>query len=115
MPLKKDRARAVIEAAFRRTADGLRFRPPRIPHAVAFMVMALAFHTKEPYWVGDALIVFLFPELTPSEGSEAALLMQNFDAILGGITLTSFADTILLMGNQKVAPIAGWDKALSQL
>ena len=29
--------------------------------------------------------------------------------------MTSFTETILLMGNQKVAPIAGWDKAASQL
>ena len=29
--------------------------------------------------------------------------------------MTSFADTILLMGKQKVAPIAGWDEVESQL
>ena len=29
--------------------------------------------------------------------------------------MNSFADTSLLMGKQKVAPIAGWDKASSQL
>ena len=29
--------------------------------------------------------------------------------------MTSFTDTSLLMGKQKVVPIAGWDKALSQL
>ena len=35
--------------------------------------------------------------------------------ILGGVTLTSFADTSLLMGEQKVAPIAEWDEAESQI
>ena len=29
--------------------------------------------------------------------------------------MTTFADTSLLMGKQKVAPIAGWDEASSQL
>ena len=34
--------------------------------------------------------------------------------MVGG-TLTSFADMSLLMGTQKVAPIAGWNEAASQL
>ena len=34
---------------------------------------------------------------------------------IGGGTLTSFADTSLLMGKQKVSPIAGWDEVESQL
>ena len=51
-PLKKDRSRATMEAACRRTADSLRFRPPRIPHAVAVMVMALTFHTEDLDSVG---------------------------------------------------------------
>ena len=46
---------------------------------------------------------------------EAALLTRKWDAILGDGTLTSFADTSLLMGTQNVAPITGWDKAASQL
>ena len=52
-PLKKDRAQAAMEAACRRTVESLRFRTPRIPRAVAVMVMALAFHTKDPDGVGD--------------------------------------------------------------
>ena len=79
------------------------------------MVMALAFHTKDPDRVGDTLNIFLFPDLSPSAGSEAALLTRKWDVILGGGTLTSFADTILLMGEQKVAPIAEWDEAESQI
>ena len=102
-----------MEAVFRRTADSLRFRPPRIPHAVAFMVIALAFHTEDPDGVGDALNIFLFPDLSPLEGSEGGFVTRKWDAILGGRTLNSFADTNLVMGNHKVAPIAGWDKAVS--
>ena len=79
------------------------------------MVIALAFHTKYPDSVEDTLKIFLFPNLYPSTGSEAALFTRKWDVILGGGTLTSFADMILLMGNQKVAPIAGWDKAESQI
>ena len=63
----------------------------------------------------DTLKIFLFTDLYPSTGSEAALFTQKWDVILGGGTLNSFADMSLLMGKQKVAPIAGWDEAGSQL
>ena len=79
------------------------------------MVMALAFHTKDLDRAEDALNIFLFPDLSPSVESEAALLMQKWEAILGGVPLTSFADTSLLTGKQKVAPITGLDKSASQL
>ena len=47
-PLEKDMARASMEASYKRTAESLCFRPLHISHAVAVMVMALAFHTKDP-------------------------------------------------------------------
>ena len=81
--------------------------PPCTPHTVAVMDMVIAFHTKDPDRMEDELNIFLFPDLSPLAGSEAALLTRKWDTILGGVTLTSFADTILLMGNQKVTPIAG--------
>ena len=37
-----------MEAACRSTTNILRFCHPHIPHAVAVMVVALAFHTKDP-------------------------------------------------------------------
>ena len=48
-------------------------------------------------------------------GSEAALFMWKWDPILGGGAVTSFTDTSLLMGKRNAAPIAVWDKAVSQL
>ena len=98
-----------------RIAKSLRFRPLRIPHAVAVMMMELAFHNKDPDRVGDALNIFFFPDLSPSSGSEASLLTQKWDTIFGGGTLTSFAEKILLMKKQKVAPIVGWDESAYQL
>ena len=68
------------------------------------MVMVLVFRTKDPDGVGDALNIFLFPNISMSAGLEAALLTQKWDTILGGRTLTFFADTRLLMGKQKFAP-----------
>ena len=63
----------------------------------------------------DAPNIFLLPNLFPSAGLEVALLTRKWDAILGGGTLTSFANTSLLMGKKKVAPITVWDEASSQL
>ena len=79
------------------------------------MVMSLAFHTKDPYGMGGVLNIFLFPDLSPLTWLEAALLTQKWDLILGGGTLNFFTDTILMMGKKKVVPIAGWDKAESQV
>ena len=67
-PLKQDMARSKMEASYSRTADSLRFRPPRIPHTAAVMVMALAFHTKDPDGVVDALKIFFLPDPPPLEG-----------------------------------------------
>ena len=77
--------------------------------------MDTAFHTEDPGRVGRALNIFLFTNLSPLAGSEAARLTRNWDMILGGGTFTYFSDTSLLMGKQKVTLIAGWYEAASQL
>ena len=114
-PLEKYRARAAMEAACGHTAEILRFRPPCIPHAVAVMVMALNFHTKDPDWVRDTLNIILFPDLSPGGGLEAALRTRKWEAILSCDPLNSFVGTIQLMVNQMVVPVAGQDMAVSQL
>ena len=59
--------------------------------------------------IRDAIKIFLFPDLSPSEGSEAYLPVRRWGAILGGGTLTSFEDKILLLTNQKVKPVTSWE------
>ena len=61
----------------------------------------------------DTINVFLFPDLSPSASSEAALLARRWDAILGGGNLTSFAHTILLLSKQRVEPMAIWGRQRS--
>ena len=89
--------------------------PPCNLHSRAVMVTVLTFHTEEPDKVGGALNFLLFPDLPPLAVLEAALLTWKWDTILGGGTLTSFAETSLLMGKHKVPPIADWYKAASQM
>ena len=104
-----------MDAACCITAKGLRFRTPRISRSIAVIVLALAFHSEDPNRVGDAVNVFLFPDLSLLACSEAALLARRWDAVFGGGTLTSFVDTSLLLGHHKVAPVESLDKAASQL
>ena len=63
----------------------------------------------------DATNVFLFPELFPSEGSEAALLARRWESIRGGGTITSFVDTSLLLEKQRVKLVTSWEAAEKQL
>ena len=76
-----------MEVACRWTAEHLRFRAPHISHAVAVLVLGPAFYSRDPESVGDAINVFLFPELPPLEISEVALLARRWDDMIGGGTL----------------------------
>ena len=79
------------------------------------MVLDLAFKSKDPNGVGDAVKIFLFPDLSPASGSEAVLLIWRWNVVFVGGKLTSLANTILLLGRQKFAPVESWDEAASQL
>ena len=48
------------------------------------MITAPAFHTEDPDGVWGALNIFLFSDLSPLAGSEAALLTRKWNTILGG-------------------------------
>ena len=73
-PLKKARSRSEMEAACQLKTGGLRFCFPIISHSIVVVVLAFAFHTKDPYGVGETVNTFLFLDLYPAAGSEAALL-----------------------------------------
>ena len=90
-----------MEVEYHWTVEHLCFRAPHIYHAVAVLVLGLAFYYENPDSVGDAINVFLFHDLSPSAGSEAALLGRRWDAILGDGALIYFADTNLLLARQR--------------
>ena len=78
-------------------------------------MLELAFYTKKTNGVGDDINVLLFPELSPSTGSKASLLIRRWDTVLGYNTSTSFADTGTLLGKNKVVPIRIFDAAWNQI
>ena len=83
-PLNKDRSQEAMEATRQNTDNENHFKPPCIPHSDAVILMDIALDTKDPNGVGDTIHIFLFLEIYPSVGSEAALLTRKWDAILGG-------------------------------
>ena len=85
------------------------FQTPHISHAVAVLILGLELYSEEPDSVVDAINVFLFPDLSPSASSEAALLTRMWYAILGGGALTSFVDTSLLIANQRLDSVTRWE------
>ena len=56
--------------------ETLRFHLTCIYHSITFMVLVLYFHTKDPVGVVETANIFLFTELYPVAGSEAALLAR---------------------------------------
>ena len=69
------------------------------------MVLELDFHSEDPNGVRDAVKVFLFPELSPTAGSEAALLTRRQETVFGGGKPTSFDNTSLLLEHHKFEPV----------
>ena len=82
-PLSKERKQAAMDPVCRKAANRIIFCAPRINHSIVVMVLALAFYTKDPGKVGGDIEILLFPDLSPSEGSEVALLTHHWEATLG--------------------------------
>ena len=54
-----------MEAACYRTAKHLHFQSPRISYTFMALILELSFYSKDPDGVGDAINVFLFPDILP--------------------------------------------------
>ena len=93
----------------------MRFPYPRIYHSIVVIVLYLEIYTNFPNELGDAVKIFLIPDLSPSSGSDTVLVTRWWEAILVGRTLKYFVDTIFLLEWNKVAPLSTWDKEVYQL
>ena len=60
-----------------------------ITHTVALLLLGLIFHTKDPEGVSEIVNIFMLPYLSPTAGSEAAMVARQWDAALDSNTLTS--------------------------
>ena len=59
--------------------------------------------------------IFLFSDLSLSTGSEAAWVVCLRDKVLDRSMLTMYEDTNKLPQNQNIAPIVGWEAAVSMM
>ena len=50
--------------------------------------------------MGYSINIFLFPELSPSAGSEADLMVRRWDAILEGDAITTLSNMILMLAKK---------------
>ena len=56
--------------------------------------------------------ILLFPYLSLSTNSEAMLVAQLWETILDSRTLTTHVEISVLLQNQKIVPIVGWEAAM---
>ena len=76
-PLTKERARPAFEIMCRESALALRYKAPRVTHAVEVILLGLHFFTEDPYCVNNTVNIFQFPYLSLSAGSEASMVTQR--------------------------------------
>ena len=108
-PLKKEKARTVLEIACLARVWALRIKLPKITHMVAFLILGVAFHTEDPNGESDAVNIFMFPDLYLAAGTKAALVARRWETSLDSNTLTYYSDTAALMTKQRISPIMVWE------
>ena len=82
---------------------------------VAGLILSLAFHTEDPDGVEDTVNIFLFPDLSLSAISKAALVVRRWDTTLDIRTMVAYSDTASLLQHQEVELIIGWEAAVNIL
>ena len=114
-PLKKGKTCTALDITCLTQVQALRLKPPKITHSVAVLLLSLAFHTEDPNGVSDATYIFMFPDLSLLVGTEAALVVRQWDTVLDSNLLTSYADTAALMKKQRILKIVGSEGASKML
>ena len=59
--------------------------------------------------------IFMFPDLSLAEVTEAVLVARQWYTLLDSNMLTSYFDTTALMTKEHIAPIIGWERAANML
>ena len=82
---------------------------------MAGLLLSLALYAEDPDRVGDIVNIFMFPYLYHSASFKATLVERQWGTALDSSTLTTFVDTASILQSKKVAPIIGWEAAVSML
>ena len=109
--LYKEKVHKATENACHANAKLMRFRVPHVPPSIVIMVLSLNLYTEYPGVTGNALNMFMLPDLLPSMDSEAVLLNLWWDSATGNNAITLFANTGYLLSRKKSVPVTSWDAA----
>ena len=115
VPLTKEKARPAFEIACRKIARALRCKSPRVTHAVAVLFLGLHFYTEDPDCVNDTVNILMFPDISLSARSESSMMTRRWYTALDANKLTSYDDATMLMKQQRIPPIVGWEPAAKML
>ena len=111
----KEKERPAFNITCRESARALQCKAPRVTDAVSVLLLGIHFFTEDTDFVNDTVIIFQFPELFLSAGSEASMVTQIWDTALDTKTRTSYADAAALMKQQGITPIVGREAAENML
>ena len=89
--------RAEIEVTCPHKAGEMSYKAPCISYAVVGLVLNLAFHIEDPDEAGYTVKNFLFPDLSLSASSEAALVARRWDTALDSSMLATYTYTTSLL------------------
>ena len=110
-PLTKEKARPAFEIACRESARALRYKAPRLTHAVEVLLLGLHFFTEDPDCVNETVNIFQFTDLSLSTGSKISMVTRRWDTALDANTMTSYADAAVMMKQQRIPTIVSWEAA----
>ena len=114
-PPTKEKERPSLYISCRTSACALRYKPPRVTHDVAVLLLGLNFHTKDPDCVNDTVNISHFPNLSLSEVSEDSMVTIRWYMALDANTMTSYTNTVALMKQQRIPPIFIWEAEAKML
>ena len=96
-PSSKIKVILALDIACQNKARELRYKAPRTSHIVDGLLMSLDFYTEDTDRVGDTVKIFLLPDLSLTEISEATLVARRWDTALDSSILMTFTNTVALL------------------
>ena len=114
-PLTKEKAQPAFEIVCRESARALICKAPQVTHAVAVLLLGIHLFAEDPNYVNDTVNIFQFPDLSLSAGPEAYMVNGRWDTDLDTNTMISYANAAVLMKQQCIPPIFGWEATAKML
>ena len=113
LPIWKDRY--TVEILYTQKTSEIRYKGPRISHAVSGIVPSLGYFIKNPDRVREKFNIFLLTPLSLSTLSEVDPLARRWYTVLYSIMLPLDKNTTSFIHIRQIAPIVRWETSLKML